>query len=380
MSSCFANPEKASAITLEDQILCASSNPLIGALMLSIGGLFAVCNQDRQVLAVNNNLLAQMGLKDQSAVLGLRPGEMLGCVHTSKYHKDCGSTPACSSCGAAIAMVTSLTENIPVEKVCAMSVNRMGNNYDYYFQVRSTPITIGDTRLLLLMMQDITRQQQLEFLDKVFFHDIGNTITGLTGLSSFAKESAADELPEIINAICQASNRLASEVRLQKLLTLDGNTNQNVSFRETDLKSVFEETIDVLSSHPATRGKKLRKPEVFVNHSIYTDKTILTRVLQNMLLNAFEASDPGRAIRFWIDCARNEVTFCVWNHQEIPKQMQKRIFQRNYTTKSDSGHGLGTYSIKLFGEDFLGGKVVFETSASAGTVFRFSHPLSAPRC
>jgi len=224
-------------------------------------------------------------------------------------------------------------------------------------------------------MQDITRQQQLESLERTFFHDISNTIMALRGLSTFARESESDELPDIIKAIEQATQRLASDVKFQRVLLATGGAQPDVNFKETDLKTVFEETIELLNAHPATTGKKLRKPEVFVNRVIKTDKTILSRVLQNMLLNAFENSDPGRAIRFWVDCGRNDVTFCVWNHVCIPEEMRQRIFQRNYTTKSEPGHGLGTYSIKLFGETFLGGKVSFESSEESGTVFRFCLPM-----
>lgn len=375
MKNYFAAPETVSASMLEGQIASVGRDPVIDALLKTVGGLFAVCNEFRQVLAVNNTLLEKMGLKDQSGILGLRPGEILGCKNPTKFRECCGSTPACSSCGAAIAMVTSLAENQPVEKVCAMSVERMGTTHDYYFLVRSTPVTVGDTKLILLLMQDITRQQQLESLERTFFHDISNTIMALRGLSTFARESESDELPDIIKAIEQATQRLASDVKFQRVLMATGGAPPEVNFKETDLKTVFEDTIELLSAHPATTGKKLRKPEVFVNRIIKTDKTILSRVLQNMLLNAFENSDPGRAIRFWVDCGRNEVTFCVWNHICIPEEMRRRIFQRNYTTKAEPGHGLGTYSIKLFGETFLGGKVSFETSEESGTVFRFCLPL-----
>ncbi len=51
-----------------------------------------------------------MGLSDQSSILGLRPGEILGCINAAKYEAGCGSAMICSNCGAAIAMVSSLTE------------------------------------------------------------------------------------------------------------------------------------------------------------------------------------------------------------------------------------------------------------------------------
>ena len=49
-----------------------------------------------------------------------------------------------------------------------------------------------------------------------------------------------------------------------------------------------------------------------------------------------------------------------------------RIFKRNFTTKEQLGHGLGTYSMKFFGEKVLGGLVDFTTSETAGTTFRLT--------
>jgi sensor histidine kinase regulating citrate/malate metabolism len=65
----------------------------------------------------------------------------------------------------------------------------------------------------------------------------------------------------------------------------------------------------------------------------------------------------------------------VWNVGEISKDVTKRIFQRNFSTKEEAGRGIGTYSMKLLGEEFLGGQVNFTTSKKEGTVFRFTYPV-----
>lgn len=44
------------------------------------------------------------------------------------------------------------------------------------------------------------------------------------------------------------------------------------------------------------------------------------------------------------------------------------VFKRYFSTKSKSGRGIGTYSMKLFGERYLGGKVGFYCSEGV-TVF-----------
>ena len=60
--------------------------------------------------------------------------------------------------------------------------------------------------------------------------------------------------------------------------------------------------------------------------------------------------------------------FQVHNQGEIAPEHRSRIFQRSFSTKGSSGRGLGTYAMKLFGENVLRGQVSFETGAE-GTTF-----------
>lgn len=53
-----------------------------------------------------------------------------------------------------------------------------------------------------------------------------------------------------------------------------------------------------------------------------------------------------------------------WTVHSDPKLLL-RIFQRSFSTKGAKGRGLGTYSMKLFGETYLGGQVSFRSSAGA---------------
>jgi len=51
------------------------------------------------------------------------------------------------------------------------------------------------------------------------------------------------------------------------------------------------------------------------------------------------------------------------------------LFQRSFSSKG-SGRGLGTYSMKLFGEKYLDGEVSFESDRIKGTTFTISLPLT----
>ncbi len=66
-----------------------------------------------------------LGIDDLAKALGLRPGEALQCIHADDEPSGCGTTKFCSTCGAAIAIVSSLKHNKSVERICALSSNRI---------------------------------------------------------------------------------------------------------------------------------------------------------------------------------------------------------------------------------------------------------------
>jgi signal transduction histidine kinase len=67
----------------------------------------------------------------------------------------------------------------------------------------------------------------------------------------------------------------------------------------------------------------------------------------------------------------------VHNPVYIMPEIQLQIFQRSFSTKG-SGRGLGTYSIRLFSERYLKGKVSFTSNPQEGTTFRVQYPLLWP--
>ena len=77
-----------------------------------------------------------------------------------------------------------------------------------------------------------------------------------------------------------------------------------------------------------------------------------------------------------MDCQEHdeEVVFAVHNTEVMPEEVQLQVFQRSFSTKGQPGRGIGTYSMKLLGERYLGGKVSFTSQPSEGTTFRLAIP------
>ena len=379
MKSYFAPAERADESILLEEIKLASENPLIDGLMNVVCGLLAVLNEQRQIVALNETLLAMLGIGDAGEVLGLRPGEAIDCIHAHEMTGGCGTSQFCSSCGAAIAIVTSLSKNKPAEQTCALTVNRRGKQEDLYLRVRAMPINFGCTRMILLFMQDITQHQQWAALERTFYHDVSNLITALAGTSELLTYDDWNNKKELTHTVYQLSQRLLKEIEIQRSLSQTEMANYQPTLNNVSVAQIIEEIQNVYVNHPVAKNKTLRLPDTFPNLSFTTDFYMLMHVLDNMLKNAFEATAEGGEVKLSIARKKSKITFCVWNRETIPPRLTLRIFQRNFSTKKGMGRGLGTYSMKLFGEQFLGGSVDFTSSKTRGTEFRFSVPIESVR-
>jgi signal transduction histidine kinase len=373
MDTCFATAERTDKNDLVAEIKIINNNPVMTGLLHSVSGLLAILDEHRQVVALNDSFLKMLGIDDPEKSLGLRPGEALQCIHAHEEPAGCGTTKFCSTCGAAIAIVSSLEQDRPVEKVCALTAKRGEATIDIVLLVRSNPIIIDEKRFLLLFVQDITLQHQRATLERTFFHDINNMLTGLVGTIDLL--ALQDSESDIVKMISRSSLRLTQEIKMQKCLLQDANClYQPVRYKILP-KLVIEELQSFFVNHPATLNKNIHFSTSGPNLSVNTDFSLLLRVLCNMITNALEATGENGTVKVWFEQNHNLLSFCVWNDKTIIEDIALRIFQRNFSTKEETGRGIGTYSMKLFGEKYLGGKVSFTTSQEEGTVFKFSLPF-----
>lgn len=367
--SYFAPAERAGGDELLVDIDIVSNNPVITGLLTSVGGLIAVLNEYRQIVSLNLSFLEMLGIADGATVLGLRPGEAVDCVHADEEPGGCGTGRYCSTCGAAIAIVTCLETGGPAERKCALVARKGGKDVQLALQVRANPIRLNGRMYVLLFLRDITLQEQRAALERTFFHDINNMLSVLVQ----ASELLVDENPSTLStAIFDASLRLANEVTMQKSLFEEGE-GYTPMWRECDAGQILQELRVFFASHKAGKGKVLQFPDRYQHLRLKTDGSSLFRILLNMIVNALEATTEGGTVKVWVEEQEGPV-FCVWNEAVIPEEVALRIFQRSFSTKDQAGRGVGTYSMKLFGEKILGGRVSFTSQSGEGTTFRFFHP------
>jgi signal transduction histidine kinase len=352
-----------------------SESPFVDGLMQAMGGLLAVLNEQRQILALNDAFLRRLGIEDVKAVFGLRVGEALSCVHADDEPGGCGTSRCCATCGAAIAMMAALRTDTPQQRECVATIRRDGRDLDFYFLIHCSPVRVGALRYLLLFLQDVTISQNRATLENMFFHDVENMIGALT-LNAHLLNTLPGEQDRRASQdrIVQIARCLAKEVEMQRVLVRDEAQAYRLEYAATSVVDIVRDVEQMATHHPAASGKDLHLTEPVSALRVMTDAHLLRRVLINMLINAFEATRPGHAIKLTVTELGTDLLFEVWNEIPIPDSIGLRVFQRNFSTKEGSGRGLGTYTMKLFGETYLGGQVRFNSSPGGGTVFRLFLP------
>ena len=108
-----------------------------------------------------------------------------------------------------------------------------------------------------------------------------------------------------------------------------------------------------------------------------TDYHLLRRIAGNMLINAFEATEPGGTVLLGCRDVGNGVQLWVHNSATIPQKIRDQIFFRNVPDKG-LNRGIGTYSIKLL-SNLLGGQPHFLNSEKEGTTFSVWLPYEQPK-
>lgn len=373
MKTHYADPRRTDRKTLLEEIQQVNQDPIVCGLLSTVGGLLAILDEQRQIVALNDAFCEMLGITDPEESFGLRLGEVLHCTHANDKPAGCGTTKFCSTCGAAIAIVASLETSQPAERLCALRIETATESKDIVFKIRSHPIEIKKSRFLLLFLQDVTLEQHRAALERAFFHDISNILTGLIGASELL--SLKEKQSELSRTIHKLSLRMSTELEIQKLLISDESFIFTPHWETVKTSDVLNELETLFSCHPKAKDKILAIIPDHTPQLLRADSTLLIRIVGNMITNALEASDPQGTVKVWLDNKDNTITFNVWNEQAISPDIARRIFQRNFSTKTGQGRGIGTYSMKLLGEKILGGKVEFTTAEGQGTTFSYTLPL-----
>jgi len=368
----FAPAERADRETIRKQAR-AFMDTHCDALMHAVPIMLLVINGQRQAIFANATCLNLFRLQLEDA-LGLRPGDLFGCVHSRETEGGCGTTEYCTNCGAVRAMLSGLA-GTRAHQQCRMLRQSEGRTEALELDVTVDPYELCGEQFAVLSIKDVSDEARRRVLERLFFHDVLNVVGGVRGLAEVLRGEAPENLSRISGILFDSLDYLADEILSQK--DLIAAENNELRSRPADLRALefLLETGDAFAKGPAARGVTVAVAPEARNFDLRADPVLLRRVIGNMIKNAMEASRPGQTVLLGCRAEGGEGAFWVHNEAVMPREVRLQIFNRSFSTKG-RGRGLGTYSILLITERYLRGRVEFSSREGEGTVFRVVLPLA----
>ncbi len=334
-----------------------------------------ITNKERQILYFNKALLNFINPK-KSVIAGLRLGEVLNCIHSDEMKAGCGTSESCRYCGAINATLQSQKLNAEVVEECRISSVNDEGCVSLDLKIMATPFVYKDKTYTILAIEDISSDKRRRMLERIFFHDVINTAGGIQGFIGFLKDATSeDEINEYIGIADRLSHDLVDEIQAQRALTAAENQELVINDNELSVRSLLKDVVNNISFHQVAEEKSIEIDVDTIDQSFCSDEVILKRVIVNMTKNALEASTVGMTVILGCDKETGYLSMWVKNESHMHRSVQLQVFQRSFSTKG-SDRGLGTYSIKLLTEKFLGGKVSFTSSEQEGTIFYAKIPVN----
>jgi len=207
-------------------------------------------------------------------------------------------------------------------------------------------------------------------------HEIKNPLTPMKLSIQYLQKAINNNQENVKELSASVANTLVEQIDHLSKIAADfsqfaniGNTNSTVfDLHEViySLKELYATNEQVTLNWKAVQGQVM----------VEADKTQMNRLFTNLLANAVEACNGNNQCRIEVTESRSENHILVSvrdNGEGIPSDVQERIFVPNFTTKT-SGTGLGLAMCKGIVEQAKG-RIWFETTQGAGTVFHVELPL-----
>jgi nitrogen fixation/metabolism regulation signal transduction histidine kinase len=371
LSTKYASAERATREELERQISLFQKSDIMTELLGKISAVIIVINKYRQIVYMNNGALEFMSVDDLNSVIGVRPGELLDCIHAAEEEGGCGTAESCTFCGAVNAVLECQKGKSAVGD-CRLIVGNDHKALD--LRIWTSLLIINKEEFVVVTIQDIQDEKWRAFLERIFFHDILNTTNALQFslqlLMEFKDSIKKKGLMKRANRITQ---ELIEEIQSQRLLIDAENKLYEATFRTFNSINILDDIINIYAEHKLTDDKTLDVAPSSESIDIYSDRSLLKRILGNMTKNALEATPKDGTVTIGCETIGENIKYWVHNPGFIPRHIQLQIFNRSFSTKSQD-RGLGTYSMKLLSK-FLKGTVNFTTSEENGTTFNAEYPI-----
>jgi two-component system NtrC family sensor kinase len=228
----------------------------------------------------------------------------------------------------------------------------------------------------LLVQQE--KQAAFGLLAAGIAHEVGNPLASISSIVQLLNRRNQD--PYVTERLQMVDDQLVRIQRtLRELMGFSRPTNQQIT--AVNIHAAVNDALNIAKYYKRRKGKHIQTD---FDESLTAIRTVydqLVQVLLNLILNAMDATEEGRAI--FISTERLAEDSGFPDHvgirirdegHGISEQARKLIFQAYYTTKSH-GTGLGLFVCRQLVRSALGGDIELVWTSNEGTEFLVALPL-----
>jgi len=155
----FAPAEREPIEVVSRQAGRLGQTPLTRTILNASLNYLFVLNARRQIVMASENVLDLVPGKTMDQVVGLRPGEALGCIHAYECASGCGTSQFCRQCGTVRVILGGLDGHRSMQE-CRLTRVVQGREASLELIVLATPLVQDDERYTLLTVTKISQVQR----------------------------------------------------------------------------------------------------------------------------------------------------------------------------------------------------------------------------
>jgi len=118
-----------------------------------------ILNAQRQIVMASENVRDLVPGKSLDQLVGLRPGEALGCIHAHECASGCGTSPFCRQCGTVRVILSGLDGYRDMQE-CRLTRVIRGREASLELRALATPLVQDNERYTLLALARISRAER----------------------------------------------------------------------------------------------------------------------------------------------------------------------------------------------------------------------------
>ncbi len=234
------------------------------------------------------------------------------------------------------------------------------------------------TQALNERLQQLSHHQRLETIGTLtasIAHEFNNLLTPIMGYSMMALEKLPPEETELYDDLLEIYNTSSQAKRIISRLNDLSRKGGDNAIRVVSPDELIRKTLDI--ANPAEpENVQVRLDLNCWDQRLKANEIQLSQMLLNLILNAFQAMEPGGGT-LTVQTTFDEEAVHIRVSDTgcgIPKELQSRIFEPFFTTKDMGyGTGLGLAIVAQVVEDH-GGRLKLESHPGEGTSFLVSLP------